>query len=121
MTDRAGPSMVALARGRTTIGKWLTTAIAGGAIMLTLSACAPMTREAAERECFQRARLTASPRGAVAVGIGSGGRRRAGLSLEVSSDFLMGRDPAAVYDACVLQKSGQPPSRPLYTRLDWKG
>ena len=121
MTARTGPSMVTLARDRTTVRKWLTTAIAGGAIMLTLSACGPMTVAQAERECFQRARLTSSPRGTVAVGVGSGGRTRAGISLEVTSDFLMGRDPSAVYDACVMQKSGQPPSRPLYTRLDWKG
>ena len=86
-----------------------------------LSACAPMTVERAERECFQRARLTASPRGTVAVGVGSGGHRRTGISLEITSDYLQGRDPSAVYDACVMQKSGQLPSRPLYTRLDWKG
>ena len=92
-------------------------ALSGAAI---LSACGPMTVAQAERECFQRARLTAAPRGAVAVGVGSGGPRF-GLSLELSSDYFQGRDPSAVYDACVMQKSGQPPSRPLYTRLDWKG
>lgn len=88
-------------------------------VLPLLSACGPMTVAQAERECFQRARLTASPRGAVAVGVGSGGPRF-GLSLEVSSDYLQGRDPAAVYDSCVMQKSGQPPSRPLYTRPEWK-
>ena len=88
-------------------------------VLLLLAACGPMTVAQAERECFQRARLTASPRGAVAVGVGSGGPRF-GLSLEVSSDYIQGRDPAAIYDACVMQKSGQPPSRPLYTRPDWK-
>ncbi|MEZ5887616.1 MAG: hypothetical protein R3D56_12150 [Paracoccaceae bacterium] len=86
-----------------------------------LAACGPMSVERAERECFQRARLAAAPRGTVAVGVGSGGHTRAGLSLSVSSDYLQGRDPSAVYDACVVQKSGLPPSRPLYTRPDWQG
>lgn len=95
----------------------LLAALAGVAF---LSACGPMTVDRAERECFQRARLAASPRGAVAVGVGSGGPR-AGLSLSVSSDYLQGRDPSAVYDTCVMQKSGQPPRRPLYTRPDWQG
>ena len=85
-----------------------------------LAACGPMTIERAERECFDRARLAAHPRGKVAVGVGSGGPR-AGLSLSVSSDFIQGRDPAAVYDSCVYQKAGQPPRQPLYTRSDWTG
>ncbi|WP_284162607.1 hypothetical protein [Frigidibacter sp. SD6-1] len=86
-----------------------------------LAACGPMSVERAERECFQRARLAAAPRGMVAVGAGSGGNVGAKLSLSVSSDFIQGRDPSAVYDACVLQKSGQPPRQPLYTRSDWRG
>ena len=36
-------------------------------------------------------------------------------------DTLMGRDPAAVYETCVMSKSGEPPSRPLYARSDWRG
>jgi hypothetical protein len=86
-----------------------------------LSACAPIPVDRAEKECFERARLTAHPRGMVSLGVGSGGRTAAGLSLSVSSDYLQGRDPSAVYDSCVYQKSGQPPRQPLYTRLDWKG
>ena len=37
------------------------------------------------------------------------------------TDWLQGRDPAALYDACVHQKSGRFPRRPLYGRPDWKG
>lgn len=83
-------------------------------------ACGPMAVERAERECFQRARLAASPRGSVAVGVGSGGHTSAGLSVSISSDYIQGRDPSDVYNSCVVQKSGLPPSRPLYTRPDWK-
>lgn len=88
---------------------------------LVAAACGPMTVEQAERQCFERARLAAAPRGEVGFGVGSGGRSAASIKLEVSSDYLTGRDPSAVYESCVYQKSGQPPSRPLYSFPDWKG
>lgn len=84
-----------------------------------LAACGPVTVEQAERECFQRARLAAHPRGSVGLGVSSDGHRAAGLAISVSSDYLQGRDPSAVYDSCVYQKSGAPPRQPLYTRPDW--
>ncbi len=89
-------------------------------LLTALAACGPMSVERAERECFERARLAAGPRGLVAVGAGTGGAN-ARVKLAVSTDYLQGRDPAALYDACVYQKSGQPPRQPLYTRRDWKG
>lgn len=85
-----------------------------------LVACGPMTLAQAERQCFERARLAKQPRGEVSVGASSDGRTSAGLELNVSSDFLLGRDPAAVYEMCVMQKAGEPPSRPLYMRPDWR-
>ena len=91
------------------------------ALLLLLSACGPMTVAEAERQCFERARLAQQPRGAVTVGASSNGRKSAGLELHVSSDYLMGRDPSAVYESCVMAKTGQPPTRPLYARPDWKG
>ena len=87
---------------------------------LVLAACGPMTLAEAERQCFERARLAKQPRGEVTVGAGTGGRTSAGFELNVSSDFLMGKDPSAVYDSCVMQKAGEPPSRPLYMRPDWR-
>ncbi len=86
-----------------------------------LAACGPVTVEQAERQCFDRARLAAAPRGEIGVGVGSGGRVGTNLELNVSSDFLTGRDPSQVFDSCVYQKSGQPPSRPLYSFPEWKG
>lgn len=86
-----------------------------------LAACGPISVAEAERQCFERARLAQQPRGEVMIGVGSGGRRAAGVEVEISSDYLMGRDPAAVYETCVMSKSGEPPSRPLYARPDWKG
>ncbi|MDZ7908140.1 MAG: hypothetical protein U5N10_07980 [Gemmobacter sp.] len=91
------------------------------ALPLALLACGPIPLPQAERECLQRARLAQQPRGEVAVGVGSDGKARSSLKLEVTSDFIMGRDPSAVYDSCVYQKSGQAPSRPLYSFPEWKG
>ena len=88
---------------------------------LAIVACGPVTLAEAERQCFERARLAQQPRGEIAVGVGSGGRAAGGVELEISGDYLMGRDPSAVYESCVMAKSGEPPSRPLYARPDWKG
>ena len=90
------------------------------AALAVLAACGPMSVERAEQACLERARLAAGPRGMVAVGAGTGGTA-AKLKLSVSSDYLQGRDPAAIFDACVVQKSGQMPGTPLYLRPDWKG
>ena len=86
-----------------------------------LAACGPMTVEQAERACFERARLAAGPRGEVAIGMTSGGKATGSLDVTVSADYLTGKDPSAVYETCVMAKSGEPPSRPLYMRPDWKG
>lgn len=80
-----------------------------------------MTLAQAERQCFERARLAQQPRGEVSLGMNSEGKAAGGFELEISSDYLMGRDPAAVYETCVMQKAGQAPSRPLYQMPGWKG
>jgi hypothetical protein len=89
-------------------------------LILLLAACGPVSVEQAEKACFERARLAKQPRGTVGLGVNSNGQTSGLLEVQVSSDFLQGRDPAAVYDQCVLQKSGQVPSQPLYSRSDWK-
>lgn len=89
-------------------------------LLLMLAACGPMTLAEAERQCFERARLAKQPRGEVFVGGGTNGAV-AGLDVTISSDYLTGRDPSAVYESCVMSKVGEPPSLPLYSRPDWKG
>jgi hypothetical protein len=91
------------------------------ALVALLAGCGPMTVQQAERECFDRARLAQAPRGMVKVGTTSEGKAAGGLSLSVSTDYVLGKDPSAVYETCVMAKSGEPPSRPLYERPDWKG
>jgi hypothetical protein len=90
-------------------------------IFLALAACAPIPLPQAERQCVQQARLAQQPRGEVAFGVGTGGRRSAEVEVEVTSDFLTGRDPSVVYETCVRQKAGQAPSRPLFAHPDWTG
>jgi hypothetical protein len=79
-----------------------------------------MPVERAELACLRRAELAAHPRGEIGLGIGSDGPRGT-LDIEISSDFIAGRDPSEVFAACVYQKSGLLPTRPLYSRTDWKG
>lgn len=87
--------------------------------LLLLAACGPIPLAQAERQCVERARLAQQPRGEVSLGVGSGGRVAGGVELEITSDFLMGRDPSAVFETCVMQKSGQLPSRPLSQMPGW--
>jgi hypothetical protein len=89
-------------------------------VLVILVACGPVSLEQAEKACFERARLAQQPRGSVGLGVNSNGKTSGLLDVQVSTDFLQGRDPSAVYDQCVVQKSGQVPSRPLYSRSDWK-
>lgn len=87
---------------------------------VTLSACGPMSLERAENYCFRQAELASGPKGHVALGL-SGGKPASAVEVNVSSDWLLGKDPSAVYDSCVMAKSGEAPRRPLYHRSDWKG
>ncbi len=77
-----------------------------------LAACGPIPVDQAERACAEDARLAERPRGRVGLGVGSGGRAAGMLDVTISSDFLLGRDPSQVYDACVKSRSGQFPTRP---------
>ncbi|VDC25255.1 hypothetical protein [Pseudogemmobacter humi] len=92
---------------------------------MALLACGPLPVHVAEQQCLQAAREARGPTGSAGIGVVSGGRggtrTRGDLEITISSDWLAGKDPAAVYDTCVMSKSGQAPSRPLYQRSDWKG
>jgi hypothetical protein len=88
---------------------------------LVLAGCGPVSLQAAERQCFERARLASRPRGEILAGATSKGGSYGRVEVELSSDFLLGKDPSAVYESCVMAKAGQAPSRPLYARPDWRG
>ncbi len=65
---------------------------------LTFFACGPIPVHQAEKQCLQRALLAKQPRGEVAVGVNSDGKTAGRFDVTVSSDFIFGRDPAAVFD-----------------------
>ena len=91
--------------------------VLSGVVLGPLAACGPVSLAQAERECYDRAWRTEKPRGTAVIGANSRGDTIAGLSLDVSSDYLAGRDPEQVYQACVYNRSGgQMPSRPYQDR-----
>lgn len=86
-----------------------------------LAACAPLAVDQAERLCVEEANQARRPRGKVALGVGSGGRPVGALDVTISTDFLLGRDPAQVFDSCVKARSGQFPTRTLDDQPGWVG
>ena len=84
-------------------------------LLLLLAACGPVSVQQAERECLPKARLAQQPRGEVGLGVNSNGQAGSRVEVNVSSDFLLGRDPSQVFETCVIQRSGELPSRPFYT------
>lgn len=89
-----------------------------------LAACGPVPVDQAERSCLRDARMARAPQTEVELGVGVGGgkpRSYGSVSFEVSGDYLMGRDPADVFAACVRRQSGQQPSVPLYDQPGWQG
>jgi hypothetical protein len=87
--------------------------------LLGIAACGPVPLAEAERVCVEQARLAKQPRGELAVGVGSDGWSEVGFEVEVTSDYLAGNDPEAVYVSCVRQRAGQMPSRPLSAQPGW--
>ena len=86
-------------------------AFALGLVAVALVACGPIPVAEAERECARDARLAERPRGEIGIFAGTGGVQTH-VGVEISSDYLMGKDPAQVYESCVLRRSGQAPNRP---------
>lgn len=93
--------------------------------LMALAGCGPIPVDQAERVCLRDAQLAERPRGSVAIGAASG---RGGdidgfgrVELEIGSDFVLGRDPSAVFDRCVRRRSGQMPTRPLFDQPGWRG
>ncbi len=109
MTARALPSSLWIGRVGTALA------------LLALAACGPVPVLQAEKECLEQARLAAAPRGKVWVGGNSDGRVNGGAEITISSDFLLGRDPSQVFDACVIRRSGQHPTRPYIDQPKRKG
>lgn len=80
-------------------------------IPFLLLACGPVSVAQAERECLERARLAQKPQAEIFLGLNNKGEVLKGGSFGVSTDYLAGRDPSAVFNACVQSRSGQFPTR----------
>jgi hypothetical protein len=91
------------------------------ALLLGLTACAPIPVEQAERACLSDARDATGPRTEMGVGVGSHGYRGSYLQIGMSSDYIMGRDPSQVFQDCVRRRSGRMPRQPLYEQPGWGG
>lgn len=78
---------------------------------LILLACGPVPVQQAERECLDRARLAQKPQAEIFIGMNNKGETLTGGSFGVSTDYLKGRDPSAVFTECVKDRSGQFPTR----------
>jgi len=89
------------------------TSLATLTMTLALGACTlpPPDPEIVARQCEDRARAAQGPTGSVTLGTNSRSGPFARTEIILSSDFLAGRDPMAVYEQCVYQRTGQPPIR----------
>lgn len=87
-------------------------------LLLGLAACAPapISPERVADICEERARAAQGPTGSVTVGTNSETGGFGSVELGVTTDFLAGRDPVAVYNACVFDRTGAAPIRPPVLR-----
>ena len=79
-----------------------------------LAACdlPPPSPERAAAQCEERARAAQGPTGELTIGANSQTGGFVKGSVGITSDYLRGEDPIAIYESCVLRLTGQPPIRP---------
>lgn len=92
------------------------TALVGICVLTVLTACTPISREQAADRCEQRARAAQAPEAELEVGVNSRTGTFVGGSIGISSDFIRGADPIAVYESCVVNLTGELPIRPPVLR-----
>jgi hypothetical protein len=85
---------------------------------LALAGCGPMPVEQAEAQCLEMLRPIS---GEAKLGVNQDGKAIYDIDMTLQMTTAMRGDPAARYDRCVFNKSGRMPTRPLYSRTDWKG
>ena len=75
--------------------------------------------EAAMSACEYRAlQATAPPSTTIGFGWNTAGIVSTGIAIETSADYLSGRRPAEIFEECVVERSGEPPTRTLAEQLD---
>ena len=93
----------------------LTPALAAVALIAGCSSEPVSVRQAMEM-CMEPARKAAGPTGTFGLGFGSEGGVSSSLSIELTGDYLIGRDPDEVFEECVVRQSGAVPDQP-YSEL----
>ncbi len=84
---------------------------------IVLVACdIPVDPAHAADDCEARARAAQGPQGTLTLGANNNTGPFASASVGISSDFLRGSDPVALYESCVFQKTGALPIRPPVLR-----
>lgn len=84
--------------------------------LVALASCGPIAPELAAQRCEERARSAQGPTGGMTVGVNSNSGSFVEASIGISSDFVRGLDPNAVYDRCVFEQTGALPIRPPVLR-----
>ena len=83
------------------------------ASLAALTACGErvISPEVAAKRCEERARAAQGPTGGVTFGVNNRTGASTSAKIGISSDFIQGRDPDAVYDRCILELTGESPMR----------
>lgn len=84
--------------------------------VIGLAACTPISPEAAADQCEERARAAQGPELGLTMGVNNRTGAFGSASIGITSDAIMGRDPLAVYESCVMNLTGEVPIRPVRLR-----
>ncbi len=83
-----------------------------GPVFLAACDSGPVNPESAAVACERRAQGAQGPTGSVTLGASSDDGPFVGTQIGITGDYLAGRDPLEVYEACVYQRTGAAPIRP---------
>ena len=91
------------------IWRYVILAAAGGLI----AGCnnEPVSVQRAMAQCMEPTRKASGPTGTFGIGADSGKGLSTTFSIELSTDYLAGRNPDEVFDECVVSRSGSAPDR----------
>lgn len=82
---------------------------------LVLAGCGPIPVSRAEDFCAERFAVAPPVKATAKAGLSSNGGTVTDFEVEFAPSVTFG-DPSAAYTACVVRKSGEYPTRPLYQR-----
>mgnify|MGYP000557243417 CR=1 FL=1 len=91
-------------------------ALASGIVVaLGLAGCTaiPVDPQLLARTCAEEARAATGPTGSITVGTNSNSGPFTRAEVGISSDFIQGIPPEAVYDRCWFNRTGELPTIPL--------